>query len=187
MQHIHIASFAGSLRKKSYHKGLLRAAQELLPESASLEILSLDEIPFFNQDIEDLGDPEPVKIFKEKIRQADALLIATPEYNYSVPGVLKNALDWASRPSGQSVIAGKPTAIMGTSLGQSGSVRSQLSLRQSLLSMNAFTLNKPEVLINYAVQKFDSDGNLTDEKARELIRTLLDVLVQTVYRNAWQQ
>jgi len=122
------------------------------------------------------------EIYKEKIRQADALLIATPEYNYSVSGVLKNAFDWASRPPSQSVLMGKPTAIMGASPGQFGTVRAQLHLRQSLLYVNAQTLNKPEVFINHASQKFDADGNLLDEKARQLIRTLLDALVQTARR-----
>jgi chromate reductase len=179
MKPIHITGFAGSLRKKSYNRSLLRAAQDLLPDGATLEIVSIDEIPLFNQDVEDLGDPEPVKVFKEKIRQADALLIATPEYNYSVSGVLKNAFDWASRPPGQSVLTGKPTAIMGASPGQFGTVRAQLNLRQSLLYVNAQTVNKPEVLINHAAQKFDADGNLIDEKARQVIHALLDALVQT--------
>ncbi|HWS82684.1 MAG TPA: NAD(P)H-dependent oxidoreductase [Ktedonobacteraceae bacterium] len=182
MKSIHIVGFAGSLRKKSYNRSLLRGAQDLLPDGATLEIISIDEIPLFNQDVEDLGDPEPVKVFKEKIRQADALLIATPEYNYSVSGVLKNAFDWASRPPGQSVLTGKPTAIMGASPGQFGTVRAQLHLRQSLLDVNAQTVNKPEVLINHAAQKFDADGNLIDEKARQLIRALLDALVQTARR-----
>ncbi len=109
-------------------------------------------------------------------------MIATPEYNYSVSGVLKNAFDWASRPPSQSVLMGKPTAIMGASPGQFGTVRAQLHLRQSLLYVNAQTLNKPEVFINHASQKFDADGNLLDEKARQLIRTLLDALVQTARR-----
>ena len=182
MKSIHIVGFAGSLRKKSYNRSLLRGAQDLLPDGATLEIISIDEIPLFNQDVEDLGDPEPVKVFKEKIRQADALLIATPEYNYSVSGVLKNAFDWASRPPGQSVLTGKPTAIMGASPGQFGTVRAQLHLRQSLLDVNAQTVNKPEVLINHAAQKFDADGNLIDEKARQVIRAFLDALVQTARR-----
>lgn len=183
MQSIHIVGIAGSLRKKSYNRGLLRTAQELLPDGATLEIVSIDEIPLFNEDVEALGDPEAVKVFKEKIRQADALLIATPEYNYSVPGVLKNAFDWASRPPGQSVLTGKPTAIIGASLGQLGTVRAQLHLRQSLLSVNADTLNKPEVLISQASQKFDADGNLIDEKARQLLHALLGALVQTARRH----
>lgn len=183
MQSIHIAGIAGSLRKKSYNRGLLRAAQELLPDGTTLEIVSIEEIPLFNEDVEALGDPEAVKVFKEKIRQADGVLIATPEYNYSVPGVLKNAFDWASRPPGQSVLTGKPTAIIGASLGQLGTVRAQLHLRQSLLSVNAQTLNKPEVFIGQASQKFDADGNLIDEKARQLLHALLDALVQTARRH----
>jgi chromate reductase, NAD(P)H dehydrogenase (quinone) len=180
MNTIHIAALAGSLRKLSYNKGLLRAAQELLPEGVTLEILPLDDIPLFNQDVEELGDPEPVKVFKDKIRRADALLIATPEYNYSVPGVLKNAFDWASRPPGQSVLTGKPVAIMGASPGRFGTVRAQLHLRQSLLYVNAQTLNKPEVMIPLAAQKYDAQGNLVDEETRAHIRALLQALVQTV-------
>ncbi len=183
MQNVHIASFAGSLRKKSYNRSLLRAAQELLPDSTTLEILSIDEIPLFNQDVEDLGDPEAVTVFKEKIRQADALLIATPEYNYAVSGVLKNAFDWASRPPGQSVLTGKPTAIMGASPGMFGTVRAQSHLRQSLQYVDAHTLNKPEVMINNASQKFDANGKLTDEKSRQLIRALIDALVQVARHN----
>ena len=180
MATIHIAGFAGSLRKQSYNKGLLRAAQELLPEGVTLEILPLDDIPLYNQDVEAIGDPEPVKAFKDKIRQADGVLIATPEYNYSVPGVLKNAFDWASRPPGQSALTGKPVAIMGASGGRFGTARAQLHLRQSLLYVNAQTLNKPEVYIPLAAQKYDAQGNLIDEETRAHVRSLLQAFVQAI-------
>ncbi len=176
---IHIAGIAGSLRNKSYNKWALRAARQLVPDGAELEILPIDEIPMYNQDIEEeQGDPDVVRAFKEKIRAADALLFATPEYNYSVPGVLKNAFDWASRPTGKSVLAGKPTAIMGASYGPYGTVRAQMSLRLSLGYVNALTLNKPDVFITFAEQKFDQDGNLTDARTREQIRALLVALVE---------
>lgn len=185
MTTIHIVGLAGSLRKKSYNKWALQAAQELLPDGAELEIIAIDELPMYNQDIEEeFGDPDVVRAFKEKLQQADALLIATPEYNYSVPGVLKNAFDWASRPTGRSVLAGKPTAIMGASYGPYGTVRAQMSLRLSLAYVNAFTVNKPDVFITFAEQKFDEQGHLIDEKTRKQIQALLEALVQLTRRLA---
>lgn len=172
-----IVGFAGSLRKESYNKMLLYAALELLPKNARLEILDLGEIPLFNQDLEH-DMPETVRKFKEKIKNADALLIVTPEYNSSIPGVLKNALDWASRPPGDNSLDSKPVAIMSASLGMLGGARAQMHLRQILFSLNTYVVNKPEVIVNFANEKFDLDGKFKDEKAKIFIRQLLENLIK---------
>jgi chromate reductase len=174
-QKISILGFAGSLRQGSYNRALLRAALELLPDNASLAIFELEGIPPFNQDREG-SPPEKVKEFKRRIKAADALLIATPEYNYSVPGVLKNAIDWASRPHGDNAFEGKPVAIMSASIGMLGGARAQYHLRQSFVTLDMHPLNKPEVMVTFAPQKFDSEGKLLDETARKLIAGLLDAL-----------
>jgi chromate reductase len=171
-----ILGFAGSLRKDSYNKALLRAALEMVPAGAVLEIFELEGIPPFNQDLEN-RPPEKVKEFKAKIRAADAILIATPEYNYSIPGVLKNAIDNASRPYGDNAFDGKPAAIMGASIGMLGTARAQYHLRQSLVFLNMYPLNQPEVMVPLAHEKIDQNGRLTDQKTREKIKELLEALV----------
>ncbi|MEM2110505.1 MAG: NAD(P)H-dependent oxidoreductase [Candidatus Bathyarchaeia archaeon] len=173
---INILGFAGSLRKNSYNKALLRAATELLPKDAKLEIFELEGIPPFNQDLE-TQMPEKVKEFKAKIKTADAILIATPEYNYSIPGVLKNAIDWASRPYGDNSFENKPVAVMSASGGMLGGARAQYQLRQTFVSLNMYPINKPEVIVAHAGEKIDKKGRLTDEKTRELIKELLKALV----------
>jgi chromate reductase, NAD(P)H dehydrogenase (quinone) len=173
---IKILGFAGSLRKGSYNKAILRAAIESPPEGAEIEAFDLEGVPPFNQDLES-NPPEVVKAFKEKIRSADALLIATPEHNYSIPGVLKNAIDWASRPPGDSAFEGKPVAIMGASIGMLGTARAQYHLRQVFVFLNMYPLNRPEVIVPFAEGKFDSDGRLTDEKTRKKIGELVTALV----------
>jgi chromate reductase len=173
---ISILGFAGSLRKGSYNKSLLRAALEMIPTDAELEIFDIEGIPPFNQDLEN-QPPEKVKKFKAKIRAADAILIATPEYNYSIPGVLKNAIDNASRPYGDNAFDGKPVAIMGASIGMLGTARAQYHLRQSLVFLNMFPLNQPEVMIPFAQEKIDQNGRLTDQKTREKIKELIEALV----------
>jgi chromate reductase len=173
---VHILGFAGSLRKGSYNKSLLSAALEMVPKEAALEIFDLDGIPPFNQDLEN-RPPEKMKEFKAKIRAADAILIATPEYNYSIPGVLKNAIDWASRPYGDNAFDGKPVAIMGASIGILGTARAQYHLRQSFVFLNMHPLNQPEVIVPLVQDKVDSNGRLTDEKTRKKIRELLESLV----------
>lgn len=172
-----IVGFAGSVRKSSYNKMLLRAALELLPKNTKIEIFDLHGLPLFNQDLE-YDMPEAVKQFKNKIRKADALLIATPEYNSSIPGVLKNALDWASRPLGDNSLDGKPVAIMSASIGMLGGARAQTHLRQILASLNAYVVNRPEVIVSFANEKFDADGNLMDERAKTYIRQLLENLAK---------
>jgi chromate reductase len=171
-----ILGFAGSLRKGSYNRSLLRAALELLPEDAELEVFDLEGIPLYNQDLEN-QPAERVKEFKAKIRAADAILIATPEYNYSIPGVLKNAIDCASRPYGDNAFAHKPVALMGASVGMMGSGRAQYHLRQCFVFLSCFALNQPEVMVPFAQEKIDKDGRVTDQKTRELIKQLLENLV----------
>jgi len=173
---IKILGFAGSLRKGSFNKALLRLASELVPEGAQLDMIDLEGIPPFNQDLE-ATPPEKVKEFKAKIRAADAILIATPEYNYSVPGVLKNAIDWASRPYGDNALEGKPAALMGASIGMLGTARAQYHLRQTLVFLNVFPLNRPEVMLPFVDKKVGEDGRITDETAKKLVKELLQSLV----------
>ena len=172
---IHVLGFAGSLRRASTNRGLLRAAAEVLPEGMTLEVFDLASIPLYNADVEETGVPEPVVLFKRRIAAAGAILIATPEHNYSIPGVLKNAIDWASRPPRECPLRGKPLAIMGAG-GTFGTVRSQLALRQVAVFINMLALNKPEVMVQRNWEKFDAEGNLTDEAAKEQVRGLLAAL-----------
>ncbi|MBS7632256.1 NAD(P)H-dependent oxidoreductase [Candidatus Bathyarchaeota archaeon] len=176
---VKILGFAGSLRQNSFNKSLLKTALEYAPKNTALEIYDLEGIPPFNQDLED-NMPEKVKEFKKKIREADALLIATPEYNYSVPGVLKNAIDWASRPYGDNAFDGKPVAIMSASDGMLGGARAQYHLRQVFVSLNMRPLNRPEVIVPFADEKIDEKGNVVDGKTREKIKRLLESLVAWV-------
>lgn len=172
---IRILGFAGSLREQSFNRALLSAAHEIVPDSATLEIFDLKGIPPFNQDLED-KPPEKVKDFKARIRAADAILIVTPEYNYSIPGVLKNAIDWASRPYGDNAFEGKPVAVMGASIGMLGTARAQYDLRRSFIFLNMHPMNQPEVMVPFAQDKIDGRGRLTDEKTRQKIRELLEGL-----------
>jgi chromate reductase len=176
-----ILGIPGSLRKESYNKAALRAAQKLVPAGATLEIFELDGIPPFNQDEERSPAPRVVEL-KARVRAADAVLVCTPEYNYSVPGVLKNAIDAASRPYGDSAWTGKPVAIMGASIGVLGTARAQYHLRQMLVFLDMYPINKPEVMIGNAVQRFDERGELTDETSRKLIQQLLQSLVDWTAR-----
>jgi len=171
-----ILGLPGSLREASYNHAALLAAKELAPADVSVEIATLAGIPPFNQDAE--GQPPPAVVeLKQKIRAADAILIATPEYNYSIPGVLKNAIDWASRPYGDSAWSGKPVAVLGASIGTLGTARAQYHLRQIFVFLDMHALNQPEVMIANAAQRFDDRGRLTDEKTRDLIGKQLQGLV----------
>jgi len=176
-QPVKILGFVGSLRKGSYNKALMRAAVALVPDDAAIEVFDLEGIPPFNQDLES-QPPQIVKEFKAKIRKADAILIASPEYNYSVPGVLKNAIDWASRPYGDSAFEGKPVALMSASVGSLGGARAQYHLRQSFVFLNMHPLNHPEVMMPFAEDNVDAEGNVTNEQTKQLIRELLEALVQ---------
>jgi chromate reductase len=173
----HILGIAGSLRSGSYNRGLLRAASELLPPGVSLESFTLDDIPLFSADVMAEGDPPAVQTLKERIKAADAVLIATPEYNYSIPGVLKNAVDWASRPSKNSVLRGKPIGIVGASGGDSGTIRSQMALRQVFIQTHSFVMVQPELRVAQAGTKFDAAGNLVDAELRERLRAFVAALI----------
>jgi len=173
---LRILGIAGSLRRESYNGFALREATKLVPEGALLETFELDGIPPFNQD-EDQTPPAKVAELKRRVREADAILFVTPEYNYSIPGVLKNGIDWASRPYGDNAWNGKPAAIMGASIGTLGTARAQYHLRQILVFLNMFPINQPEVMIGNAPAHFDKEGNLTDEATRDQIRRLLQSLV----------
>jgi chromate reductase len=178
---IRILGIAGSLRRESYNRAALRAATQLVPEGASIEVFELDGIPGFNQD-EEQNPPAKVVELKRRIREADAILIVTPEYNYSIPGVLKNAIDWASRPYGDSAWNGKPAAIMGASIGTIGTARAQYHLRQMFVFLNMFPINQPEVMIGNASERFDAAGNLTDDTTKDFVRQLLQGLVSWTQR-----
>jgi chromate reductase, NAD(P)H dehydrogenase (quinone) len=176
-----ILGIAGSLRKESYNRALLRAALELVPQGARIETFELDGIPPFNQDEEQ--DPHPrVAGLKQQVRSADAILFVTPEYNYSIPGVLKNAIDCASRPYGDSAWTGKPAAIMGASVGTLGTARAQYHLRQTFVFLNMYPVNQPEVMVANAQNRFDQEGRLTDETTKKLIQQLLAELVNWTKR-----
>ncbi|HYH91915.1 MAG TPA: NAD(P)H-dependent oxidoreductase, partial [Candidatus Saccharimonadales bacterium] len=164
---------AGSLRRGSYNRGLIRAAVEVAPPGTQVIPFELADIPMFDADLEMEGEPAAVARFKQAIAQADGLLIATPEYNHCVPGVLKNAIDWASRPARRSVLTGKPVAIMGASTGRGATARAQAHLRDGLAYTNGFVLPLPEVLVGLAGERFDEAGNLTDEDTRQEVRDLL--------------
>jgi len=183
---VRILGIPGSLRRESYNRAALRAATQLVPEGATIDIFELEGIPGFNQD-EEQNPPAKVVEFKQRIREADAILFVTPEYNYSVPGVLKNAIDWASRPYGDSAWNGKPAAIMGASIGAIGTARAQYHLRQMFVFLNMFPINQPEVMIGNAQERFDSQGNLTDDATKEFIRKLLQNLVDWTKRIAQNQ
>lgn len=178
-----VCGIAGSLRKGSYNRALLRATQELAPDGMEIRIFDrIAEIPLYNQDVEAEGDPEPVEALKRAIGEADALLIATPEYNHGVPGVLKNAIDWASRPPRKAVLAGKATAILGASPGITGSARAQTQLRQAFVFTDTPALPQPEILVYRAHEKFDAEGRLTDAKTREFVGKLLVALADWARR-----
>jgi chromate reductase len=178
---IRVLGIAGSLRRKSYNRAALRAAQKLAPQDVSLEIFELDGIPPFSED-DEKQPPAKVVEFKKRIRDADAILIATPEYNYSIPGVLKNAIDWASRPYGDSAWTDKPVAIMGVSVGRFGTARAQYHLRQVFVFLNMHALNQPEVMIGPAPEYFDAEGNLTNERTKDQIQQLLTNLAKWTHQ-----
>jgi chromate reductase, NAD(P)H dehydrogenase (quinone) len=170
-----VLGISGSLRKKSFNTAALHAAKDLLPEGMTLDTFDLSPIPLYNEDVREKGFPPPVEAFRSEIKNSDAILIVSPEYNYSIPGVLKNAIDWASRPPEQP-FEGKPIAIMGASPSLFGTARAQYHLRQVFIFLNAHLLNRPEVMIAKAPEKFDSDGRLADDKTKEHIRGLLTSL-----------
>lgn len=176
MPDLHLLGFAGSLRKASYNRALLRAAKQLAPEGLTVGVFELDDIPLYNGDVEAQGFPAPVTHFKDAIAKADALLIATPEYNHGIPGVLKNAIDWASRPPGKSPLADKPAGIIGATSGMMGTVRGQVQLRQALSALDCHVLDQPEYLLASCKDKFDDSGRLIDDASRDRLGRYLKAL-----------
>ncbi len=171
---LHILGFAGSLRARSYNRALLNAASELAPQSLQIDVFDLGDVPLYNGDLDtDERRPESVRQFKAALAEADGILIAMPEYNYGVPGVLKNALDWASRPSFKSPLVHKPAAIMGASQGASGTMRGQEVLKINLLAMLASVFPHPGVAVSKTASKFDDALRLNDEPTRDFIRQFL--------------
>lgn len=183
---VRVLGIAGSLRAKSLNRALLRAAGELAPPDMEFRTFDLATIPVYNADVEAVGLPESVAAFKRAIREADALLFVTPEYNYGVPGVLKNAIDWASRAAaGEApVMNGKAAGIMGASPGMGGTMRAQLQLRQAFVFTQTHCLTAPEVAVSKAHERFDADGRLTDEATRERVAAYLVRLAEWTRRVA---
>ncbi|HYE30438.1 MAG TPA: NAD(P)H-dependent oxidoreductase [Methylomirabilota bacterium] len=179
MDTIKILGISGSLRHGSYNTALLKAAQESLPPGVTLDIFDLNGLPVFSEDLE-ANVPPQVNDLKKRIRAADAILFATPEYNYSIPGSLKNAIDWASRPYGDSAWMGKPAAIMGASVGRFGTARAQYHLRQVFVYLDMHVVNQPEVMVGNASESFDQSGRLTHDTSRKLIRQLVEALCDRV-------
>jgi chromate reductase len=177
---IKILGFGGSLRKESFSRIVLNETGKLSPKNSEVEVFDIKDIPMFNQDNEN-ALPKVVKEFKEKIKGADAILIVTPEYNYSVPGFIKNAIDWASRPYLDNSLNEKPVAIISASTGMLGGSRAQYHLRQSLVFLNAHPVNKPEVMIPFVDKKI-KDGILVDAETRDKIATMLNALIEWTVR-----
>jgi chromate reductase, NAD(P)H dehydrogenase (quinone) len=179
---MNILAFAGSLRADSHNRKLLRAAEELAPEGVTIRLFELDEIPLYNGDDDGEHQPEPVRQFKQAIAEADALLIGCPEYNASFSGVLKNAIDWASRPLASTPLLNKPAAIMGASGGMSGTARAQTALPPVLMSCGVRVMPKPGVVVRQAASVFDENGRLTDSDTREQIKNQVEALVEFAHR-----
>lgn len=172
---IHFAGISGSLRKGSFNTQLLNSALGLLPEGVSMEIVQIGNLPLYNADLEADTPPETVRVLRDALRRADAYVFASPEYNYSVPGPLKNAIDWASRAKDYPM-AGKPVALMGATQGMWGTIRMQLAFRPIFQFLNVTPVNKPEVLVAQAAGKFDSEGHLTDEQTKTIVSQQLQEL-----------
>ena len=170
---VRVIGIVGSLRAASYNGWLLHAAAELAPPGLTIVPFGIAEIPLYNQDVEAQGDPAPVAALRAAVRDADAVLIASPEFNHGLPGVLKNAIDWISRPPGRPPLQRKPVAIMGASQGGSGTMRMQPQLRMTLQALEAYAMPKPEVVVPFCKDKFDAEGRLTDEKTREHLKVFL--------------
>lgn len=176
MTDVRILGVAGSLRRGSLNRALLRAAIKLAPAGLTIDAFDLADVPLYNGDVEAAGDPAGVTAFKNAIRAADAVLFVTPEYNHGVPGVMKNAVDWASRPARDAALSGKPVGIIGASPGQVGTARGQSQLRQAFEFTNSFCMPQPEILVFRATEKFDANGDLTDAKTAEFLGKYLEAL-----------
>ncbi len=182
MTNLTITAIAGSLRAASYNRALLRAAAELAPETMRIEIFDLADVPLYNGDVEAAGDPPGVAAMKAAIARADGVLFATPEYNHGVPGVMKNAVDWASRPPRNAALAGKPVGLIGASPGMTGTARGQSQLRQAFEFTDSYCMPQPELLVWRAHEKFGEDGALTDEATRAYLGKYLAAFALWVER-----
>lgn len=178
---LRILGISGSARKNSFNTALLEAAKQLVPPGVMFETFDVSGLPLFNQDLE-AEPPRLVREFKEEIGKADAILFSTPEHNYSVPALLKNAIEWGNRPETDNSWDGKPAAMMSASTGPRGGVRAQLHLRQIMVDLNMYPINQPQLLVGGAQEKFDSASKLTDEKVRERLRGLLLALAEWTRR-----
>jgi len=174
-QNIRVLGFAGSLRKKSYNKELLATAGRLMPDGMALEMFDLAGIPLYNEDVYEQGFPPTVEELRKKIAAADALIIAMPEYNFSMAGVLKNTIDWVSRPPAQP-FKDKPVAIMGASVGVWGTIRGQYHLRQVLGCLEAHVLHRPEIMVAQVNTKIDAEGRIVDQTTLDLLKTQMAAL-----------
>ena len=172
-----ILAISGSGRKRSFNSALLEAAKQLLPENATLEVVDVSRLPLYNQDLEH-DMPEEVKEFKKKIRGADAILLATPEHNYSITAILKNAIEWGNRPPKDASWSGKPAAIISASTSLRGGARAQLHLRQIMIDLNMYPINRPLLLVANAKDKFNENLQLTDEETLQTLRDVLSSLVE---------
>ncbi len=172
-----ILGISGSGRKRSFNTALLEAAKQLLPQNATLDVVDVSRLPLYNQDLEQ-EMPEEVKELKKKIRGADAILFATPEHNYSITAVLKNAIEWGNRPPRDASWSGKPAAIISASTSLRGGARAQLHLRQIMIDLNMYPINRPLLLVANAKDKFDESLKLTDEETRQTLREVLSSLVE---------
>lgn len=182
MTHLTITGIAGSLRAASYNRALLRAAAEVAPDGMRIAIFDLADVPLYNGDVEAGGDPPGVAAMKAAIAQADGVLFATPEYNHGVPGVMKNAVDWASRPPRKAALGGKPVGLIGASPGMTGTARGQSQLRQAFEFTDSFCMPQPELLVYRAHEKFGEDGTLTDEATRAYLGKYLTAFALWVER-----
>lgn len=179
---VRVLGISGSLRKTSSNSGLLRASQEIAPEGMEISIFDIQALPFFNMDLEEQGDPVSVAALKSAIREADAVLFATPEYNWGTSGALKNAIDWASRDRQEGSLMGKPATIIGAG-GRAGTARAQMQLQETLAETGAVVMVKPGVQVQaFAPRKFDSEGNLIDEETKYLLRTHLSEFAKWTLR-----
>jgi chromate reductase, NAD(P)H dehydrogenase (quinone) len=175
-----VAVFAGSLRRESHNRALAQAVREMAPPALAVTIEEIGAIPLYNFDVERAAFPEAVTRLKAALRAADGTLIVTPEYNFSVPGVLKNAIDWISRPPGDAALRGKPVGVLGASPGAVGTARAQFHLRGVLANLNAIVMPQPSVVVAGAAQKFDAAGRLTDEETRKHVRAYLEAFARWI-------
>ena len=181
MDTVRVLAFAGSIRKDSYNRRLILASRELAPEGLEIESFELDDIPIYNMDLEPDFPPSVVE-FKAKIKAADGVLITCPEHNFGYAGILKNAIDWASRPPSDGVFENKPVIVQSASPAWAGGIRGQYQLRQVLAYFSMRQMYFPEVCVGSCKQKFDESGKLTDEMAREQIRKQLALFKEYVLK-----